>query len=279
MRRLPGGDVDEIDRAREAAAEAGAVVGPAVYAAILDLYQVALDSKDVLVLLQKLAPEYGRAERLLCVTEKGGAASLDGATYRRLVADLERSADLAGWIRPGERPGSGVWVARWLCHLIGLRHRTVQLFIDHPRHRGYTLAQVRSTAKELFPGCVDVPAAGHIAGVEDTEEALFAELYQELGLRAADLHAVQAIGSYGCAAREQGSALIDVEFRSVYAGRLTERGLVGARFVDGEVAAVAVFSLAELQSLVERFPQRVASGLLYSLPLYLAYRASCDPAG
>ena len=110
---------------------------------------------------------------------------------------LEHYPGFGRWFRAAQVGGTPVLlVARWLCHLAGFRHRTVQLFLEHPTAEAYTLLQVRGLDKAEAPGSFDLPAAGHVAGVDTIEEALFAELEEELGLRAEDLDGLAAVGRY-----------------------------------------------------------------------------------
>jgi isopentenyldiphosphate isomerase len=159
--------------------------------------------------------------------------------------------------------------ARWLCHLAGLRHRTVELFLDHPQAPGYTLVQLRSPAKLEYPGCFDLPCAGHVAGLASVEEGLFQELAEELGLAADDLSGLQRLGAYEHAESHPDRAVLDVEHRTVFRARWQPGALDRIRFADGEVAAIAVFGVEDLRSTITREPERFASGLRASLAFYL----------
>jgi isopentenyldiphosphate isomerase len=163
-------------------------------------------------------------------------------------------------------------MARWLCHLLGLRHKVVQLFIDHPAEDSLTLVQVRGVNKAEAPGCFDAPAAGHVVGLESETGAISLELEQELGLAVADLDESEMIGTYHYCAPLDHSTLCNVEFCVVFAGRLKPGRLQRIRFVDGEVAAISLFALSELQALIDTFPERVAPGLLGAFPTYLRSR-------
>jgi len=160
-------------------------------------------------------------------------------------------------------------VPRWLCHLVGFRHRAVHLFIDHPTAVEYTLVQVRGFDKTESPGQFDLPTAGHVVGLDTTTNTLIKELEEELGLSQDDILALQPVGSYEyCGAMDE-PGFRNVEFRAIYIGCLKPDALDKARFVDHEVAALSVFSLSEIETLIERFPERVASGLAGSFPMYL----------
>ncbi len=114
---------------------------------------------------------------------------------------------------------------------------------------------------------------GHAKGTAGLDETLTEELRDELGLdAAADVVDLAPIGAYDYHGT---AALFDpqnIEHRTVYRGRLRPGALARACFADGEVAALCVFALPELRRYLEAFPERVASGLLASFPLYAAQR-------
>lgn len=258
--------MDAVERVRRAVQDQGRVVNDVVLAELRELRaRPALDGR-----LTHLSPEYGRAEQLLVVDESGSPAPVPHGLGVGESLRTGGQVGPAGWVQPIGQ--SGVLAARWLCHLVGLRHRTVELFLDHPDHPAYTLVQIRSVGKAHYPGCMDIPAAGHISGMERPDDALLAETSQELGLDERYLRLVRPIGSYESVDVSPEQELVDAEFRAVYAARLTAEGLLCARFTDGEVAALAVCEVGELEALMRVFPDRVASGLRDSWPLYLDHR-------
>ncbi|MGN0979052.1 MAG: NUDIX domain-containing protein [Candidatus Avoscillospira sp.] len=82
------------------------------------------------------------------------------------------------------RPTGGT-VAREDAHRLGIRHRTAHVWILRRRDgRVQVLLQKRSPEKDAYPGCYDIPSAGHIpAGVDFVPSAL-RELQEELGVEA-----------------------------------------------------------------------------------------------
>ena len=100
------------------------------------------------------------------------------------------------------------------------------------------------------------------------DEAVYKELAEELGLGPDDIEEMACLGSYNYPEVE--AEILDFEHRIVFRGRLAPGGLARVHFADSEVAAIAVFAVPELVTLVEHFPERVASGLTGSLPLYLS---------
>ena len=66
-------------------------------------------------------------------------------------------------------------------HAQGLRHRAVHLLVVN--RSGRVFLQMRSRAKDLFPGAWDSSAAGHVGAGEDYDETAGRELAEELGCR------------------------------------------------------------------------------------------------
>ena len=148
------------------------------------------------------------------------------------------------------------------------------MFIDHPTLDDYTLVQVRGLDKFESPGRFDLPAAGHVVGLASTLDTLFEELKEELNWSRDDIYGPELVESYNYSEPLSNSDLRNVEFRLVFQCRHKADRLLKARFVDGEVAAISVFSISELQALIDTYPGRVASGLLESFPIYTKNRGT-----
>jgi 8-oxo-dGTP pyrophosphatase MutT (NUDIX family) len=217
--------------------------------------------------------EYGQEEFLLIVDEQGVPNQAGAEMLFRNHQTLVEYPDFGKWFREGSIP-TGEWsgtrvllAARWLSHFIGLRHGTVEIFIDPPTLAGsvqseqYTLVQVRGNEKFEAPGAFDIPCAGHITGVDTAEASLVKELAEELNITLDDLDDLRRLGRYNSYTQASNSGSINNEFRVLYRARLKKEAVAKIRFTDGEVAALAVFAVGELRSLIQRFPERIASGL------------------
>jgi isopentenyldiphosphate isomerase len=217
----------------------------------------------------------GKGEYLASVDAQGrliSAVEGDLARYHHLLEIHPECSQ--SWFQEAQWEGQPIQMpARWLGHLVGLRHRTVQLFIDHPIEPNYTLIQVRSHDKAEAPLHFDLPAAGHIIGTAEPQAALLGELKEELGLDPEDILDLVQIATYNYADPSMTGAMYNVEYRLVYRCRLREEALDKIAFDDGEVAAIAAFDVDELETLVETRPEQVASGLRASLRYYLATRS------
>ncbi|MBC8492248.1 MAG: NUDIX domain-containing protein [Chloroflexi bacterium] len=260
-----------LQRLRSAVGSADYVLDKAVYEKVRDLFSACSSNPQDLKNLRRLAPEYGKPEFLLCVDSNGSPAH----PAQDLVEDFRKVAsrhpNFVLWFQETnveEDDKAILLIARWLCHLVGFRHRSVHLFIDHPTVEGYTLVQVRGLGKFESPGLFDLPAAGHVVGLESATDTLFKELKEELDWIQDDILDPQMVEGYNYSEPLSNPCLRNVEFRLVFRTRLKTDQLVKARFADGEVAAISVFSLSELQALINAFPERVASGLLESFPIY-----------
>jgi len=245
-----------VDRLRQAVARADYTLGAEACSALADLYLATLAEPEA---LPSLAPEYGRAELLLNVDAAGAPAGY-GST-------LAAHPALGEWLVAAPE-AAGVMLPRWLCHLSGLRHRTVQLYIDHPTLPGHTLVQVRSFAKVQYPGCFDLPVAGHVVGLDEPAAALGQELAEELGLAYDDIEGLARLGAHTNGAPEASGMIRDCELNILYRCRLRPGGLARIHFADGEAAAFCVFALPELERMLAQCPERVASGLRGSFAAY-----------
>lgn len=233
---------------------AGHALTEEAYAAARQAFEQGLDAAS-------LAPEYGRREYLRNVAADGAPIPATAAMLEDYRRTIGQRPEFGLWFQETQAPRPALLAARWLCHLAGLRHATVQWFLDDAAREGYTLAQVRGVDRPQAPGCFDLPAAGHVVGATPPEEARWLELREELGLGPPDLADVELLvrGEY-IDPRDDGT-IYDVEDCHVYRGRLHEGALSRIRFVDGEAAAVALFAVPALAALIERFPERVGPGL------------------
>jgi isopentenyldiphosphate isomerase len=194
----------------------------------------------------------------------------DETLLRNFQETVAKHPDFDTWFRQVPMPNSdtsALLIARWLCHLGGFRHKTVHLFIDHPTLDNHTLIQVRGLNKAESPGCFDLPMAGHVVRLESVKDTLIKELGEELGLELEELEEITLLGSRGLISNPH-PGFHNVEHHVVFRGRLSATGWQNVNANDHEVAAVAIFPLTDLQQMIVRFPNRVASGLKSSLALY-----------
>ncbi|MCP4646094.1 MAG: NUDIX domain-containing protein [bacterium] len=224
--------------------------------------------------LTALAPDLNLEEFVLNLTDSGLPVRGDDAVRAEYTALCEERPEFASWFR--EEPGldgTTLLVARWLAHLVGFRHYAVHIFLDHPTLDDHTFVQLRSFDKCGYPGCFDSPVGGHIKGLQSMDDAVRAEVEEELGLDVdADTHGLVQFASCEHVDPDTRPEFRDVEYRLLFAGRLREGALTRCRFPDGEVAALCQFALHELDTLVSRHPDRVASGLLGSYDLYRDFK-------
>jgi isopentenyldiphosphate isomerase len=213
--------------------------------------------------LRRAAPEYAQEEFLRCVDASGRATPLPVSVLQDYDALAERHPAYALWFQTGEEPdGNRLFlIARWLCHLVGFRHRTVHLLLDHPLLADHVLVQVRGINKVEAPGCFDMPVAGHVTSLSTVEAALIRECEEELALTQDLIVDLRWVGAYDGAHLEALPGFWNVEQHTVYRGRLVEEAWLRLQPPDDEVAGIAVFPVARLCDTIARFPDRVASGL------------------
>lgn len=202
------------------------------------------------------------------------AARLDAA-WRSSVRPQPKDDEPFDLVDPGGEI-TGVVAPRWLCHLLGLCHRTVHLVLRTPQ--GFLVLQQRSRRVRNWPGFLDLAVTGHVRAGLNWTEALGQEAAEELGLdvaAAAGLLAPPGVQPVARYCRRQTDSENPPEHvchvTQVYAATLTPTGLASLRFADGEVDGVYLCSVAEAARLAAEEPQRVAPGLVQSLPHVLAW--------
>lgn len=249
------------------------IINKKVYEEIKHFFFICLCDPATLNELQSLNSEYGRHEYFRCVNSDGKTLDVN----KDIIEDFRKTKEIYPWfelwfkedtITVNSTNKSTLLVGRWLCHLVGLRHTSVHLFIDHPDKNKYTLIQVRSLKKYESPGKFDLPVAGHVIGNETILGTLYSELKQELNLTPDDIVDLSEIRGYEYTEPLDNSNIRNIEFRVVYRSQLKSESLIKMNFLDQEVAAISVFSLSELQSLIKNYPNTVASGLRESFSVY-----------
>jgi isopentenyldiphosphate isomerase len=229
--------------------------------------------------IEELTPEFHKSEFLRCVDHEGQPVKISDS----ILDDFQRIA--------GQHPGIQSWfqmvtgvdqaektllIARWLSHLIGFRHTSVQLFIDHPLYPDHTLVQIRSTTKAEAPGCFDMPVAGHIEGLMPVMETLYKECSEEIGIDLDQCCEVQPAFDYDYCEASGRSVFQNVEYRAVFRCKLDPKSWLEIKPDPEEVAAMAVFSYAELEKMIQAYPERFATGLKASLQ-HLLMRTTPHP--
>jgi hypothetical protein len=260
-----------IQDARSVVERADHSLDPRAFAALEHLFALYASRPSLLAALKGLAPNYGRREFLLVVDRTGAPAFPSAESLTDLRDTAGEHPVFHDWFQESQIEGRPVLlIARWLCHLLGFRHRVVYLFLDHPTVSEYTLLQVRAFDKPYYPGCFDVPVAGHVVGLQRVEEALQKELDEELGLGLErDITPPTPIGSHEVRTVTHDPEFYNVDLRVLYRSRLRPGALERIRFKDGEVAALVVFRRSKVQVLLETLLERVASGLADSWQPYV----------
>lgn len=170
---------------------------------------------------------------------------------------------------------TGITAPRWLCHLLGLRHRATHVILRSPQ--SLLVLQVRSPHKRDWPNHIDTSVGGHVRAGESFLEAGLAEMEQELGLPADHLSAWLVDGKLTRVGapyertdyRPGDPPFWNSQVNQIYAGQLTPDGLAQIHFRDGEVSALYLCTDAEAERLLAAGTP-IAPGLEHSLPRYLA---------
>jgi isopentenyldiphosphate isomerase len=255
---------------RTAVERAGRVLDGTSYGLVKRLRdKIRSEPSRQLAALRALIPEYGRPEFLAPLYPAGNLAYPPAevlADYRQAV---EEDSDFVSWFCESAAPSGRTILlpARWLCHLAGFRHATVQLFIQHPTLPDQLLVQVRGLSRPEAPGNFDSPVAGHVPGFRAAAEVILQELGEEIGLTPENIEDLRQVASYDYGEPPAATGICNREYRTVFAARLAQDAWPRLRFPDAEVAAICIFAVNELATLIERYPERIASGLRASFPL------------
>lgn len=238
------------------------------------LFTSCLSDPRHLQYIQKIAPEYGQPEFLQNVDSHGIPVTVSDKIMKEFQETRANSPEFDLWFREeksGEQTKPVLLIARWLCHLVGFRHTTVQLFIDPPHLAEHTLIQVRAADRPESPGCFDIPVAGHVPDSASVEDTVFTELMEELGLAPDALEEFTQLGSHNQ------TVLHNVEHCVIFYSRLSADAWPRLNATSPEVAAVATFALTDLEKMMVSFPERIASGLKHAFPFYRKHKMNPVP--
>lgn len=165
---------------------------------------------------------------------------------------------------------------RWLCHLLGLRHRSIHVILQwqSPRMGNVFIFQIRSWQKIDFPGCIDISVGGHVTMNDKTISVIdsaYRELSEELGLDKNNLTDKQLVfrAGYESYDEDKGKNFHNAEWRDVYLGRLNTNEFDKLKFVDKEVVGLYLCPETEAEGLLSQTLIPVASALKLSLPYCL----------
>ena len=158
--------------------------------------------------------------------------------------------------------------ARWLCHAVGLRHGTAHLLLVTAEERGEVLVQLRAMSKLEAPGCIDLPVAGHVDGLQSYEETLRKEAHEEIALDVDELLELEERGGYCSTSYLDEGQLVNVEYHRAYTAKIRRDHVARLAPDPGEVAAVFTLAQGELARLMAAYPERFAGGIKDTLKVY-----------
>ncbi len=162
---------------------------------------------------------------------------------------------------------------RWLCHLLGLRHRAVHVLLlwQSPGLGLTCVFQIRSWLKKDFPGHVDISVGGHCSGTMKPLDTALVEMHEELGIRQGDLRhpGLRYVDHYEYLKEYEPTCFYDREWRELYVVRL--RSLDAIRFNDNEVIGVVLCPVSGAARWLQQEQVSVANGLMMSLPRCLTF--------
>ena len=219
-------------------------------------------------------PSQADAARLSATLQRGAAATPEvlaalAAAWKSLVTPFPGESEPLLVVDGAGHPYTPhLFVPRWLCHLLGLRHRCAQVLVHwaSPAMGGVYVLQLRNWDKLDSPGTLDISVGGHVKGQATPEQTAYDEMLEELGIHRADLDggALRYCGGYDSYA-EQGNDFRNAEWRDVFAADI--RSLDMLRFADGEVAGAYLCPADGADRLLAQSRVPLASSLAPSLRL------------
>lgn len=246
---------DPISLARSAVHAADHTLTPASLAAIQQL----TDLPDT----ELATPEYGSTEYLANCDATGSPV----APFQDLIAALSDQQDQPlPWISVVD---DHVLVLRWLAHRLGIRHRAIHTFLDHPDHPDCTFIQIRSLSKYNQPGRFDMPVAGHVDGTDTPEQTARKEFAEELGLDPdRDLVDLSEIATYDIAIPDFQPHYDEVEHTTLYRATVNPEAIGRLKLQEGELAGLILFRKDELARWIQECPEQLGGGLIDSWKYY-----------
>lgn len=170
---------------------------------------------------------------------------------------------------------TGSKAPRWICHVLGLRHRCAHILLlwRSPALGDLLLLQIRDWAKDDSAGHLDITVGGHMtADDRESQDTAFAEMLQELSLRPSDLEGgLESIGGYAHDESRPHESFYNSEWRDVYVGCLSGEAIARVRFPDGEVAGIVLIPAGDAGRLLKQSALPIASALRCSLPRCLKW--------
>lgn len=171
---------------------------------------------------------------------------------------------------------NGLHAPRWLCHLLGLRHKVVHLILSFSNEKlgEMLILQLRDWDKSDSPGHVDLAVGGHITNPNQlsSKEYLHKELKEELGIESKLLmsKSLELISSYSGESRGKNDAFYNVEWVDLYKAQLKSNWTKHFNFIDNEVVGLFLCPKDSAEDFISQNRIPIAPGLKLSLPKYLS---------
>lgn len=164
---------------------------------------------------------------------------------------------------------------RWLCHIIGLRHRAVHVLLcwQSPKLGNVFVLQVRSWIKTDSPGHLDISVGGHVVGTGNdiSEVTAYREMEEEMGIVKSDLYNESLPFKHGYEFEEERihDQFYNREWRDIYMGEIKKTHIEKITFNDNEVVGLYFCPESKASELLNQKHIPLASALKFSLPYCL----------
>lgn len=170
---------------------------------------------------------------------------------------------------------------RWMCHLLGLKHKAVHLLL-YSRNDVMDLVfilQVRSFTKFEYPGHLDISVGGHVVGRESSHRTVLKEMEEELGIPLGLLlnSNFHHINSYMVEDIKPEMNLYNYEQRELYIAEIDSKSISAINFKDNEVVGLYLCTLNSVKDLLDHSTLPLTHALKESLPKCLNFLANEHP--
>lgn len=214
-----------------------------------------------------ISPDAALAELTIWRTRLGRPEQLD----EEWLDVVSAAGEPLGWAAP-----------RWFCHLTGLRHRVVHIFLTTPQD--LMILQMRGHDKAEWPSLFDTTVGGHLKAGQGWGEGALSEIEEEIGLPAGEVgkwlrggHLIvtgPTYERYGVGRVHQTSELLmrNRQVNQIFGGQLTDWGLSHLHFHDGELDGVFLCRPEEARRMLAA-DFLIAPGLRNAFGRWWAWRA------
>lgn len=167
----------------------------------------------------------------------------------------------------------GIYADRWICHLLGLKHKAVHimLFFRNKTLGKICIFQIRALHKFEYPGHIDISVGGHVIKNDSISDTAEKEMREELGLSTKQIlnQKLLNIANYNIEDIDDSKLFFNNEYRTLYVAEINPSVLSEISFDDREVIGLYFCPLQLAKVLISQNTLPIANALKESLPYYI----------